>query len=218
VAADIYLPLIELWQHIQRSPTRVSRNYRVQWQQLQQNLPAYFYAVRKRFNCEKNPLDLNFLMRTCVNGIVRFNGAEEFNNSFHLSRPGMNPDRFDDIVHHWSQRIAAVQFLCADYTQIVDQAGREDFVYFDPPYAGNKQRYTADLDLARFFSKLETLNQRGVRWALSFDGLRGGRDLTHPVPKSLYRRSVSLDSGNSAVNKVLNGPVEMVSEMLYLNY
>jgi DNA adenine methylase len=157
-------------------------------------------------------------MRTCVNGIVRFNDEGEFNNSFHLSRSGMEPQRFKSIVDSWHSVIQGVEFVCQDYAATVSAAESGDFVYFDPPYAGNKQRYIEDLDLERFFLTLEELNRRGVKWALSFDGRRGEKDLTHAVPASLFRRQRFLAGGNSAVNKVLNGPVEQVEESLYLNY
>jgi len=72
--------------------------------------------------------------------------------------------------------------------------------------------------LTRFFAALDRLNQRGVKWALSFDGRRGDQNLVHDVPKDLYKRHLLLSSGLSAVNKVLNGPVEDVEESLYLNF
>jgi len=93
-----------------------------------------------------------------------------------------------------------------------------DFIYFDPPYAGNKQRYTENLDMQRFFEALYDLNSRGVKWALSFDGNRGDVDLVKPLPNDLYKRRILIKSGHSAVGKVLNGPLEMVQESLYLNY
>lgn len=232
VASDIYRPLIELWKLIQSSPDDVIENYCVQFKavnaeldsldmtNLPQNkrLPAYFYKVRDRFNRNNDPLDLNFIMRTCVNGIVRFNNKGEFNNSFHLSRRGMEPTRFEKVVRSWEKAIVGVDFLCQDYALTLDRAEKGDFVYLDPPYAGNKQRYIGDLDLARFFKDLEILNTKGVKWALSFDGRRGERNLFHDVPNSLYKRHILLSSGYSAVNKVLNGPVEAVDESLYLNY
>jgi len=97
-------------------------------------------------------------------------------------------------------------------------AKKDDFVYLDPPYAGNQQRYIEDLDLVRFFGTLEDLNRRGVNWALSFDGRRGLKNLVHAVPPKLFKRQMMISSGNSAVNKVLNGSVEEVEESLYLNY
>jgi DNA adenine methylase Dam len=218
VAADLYEPLVKLWLAVQLHPEGVIQNYRDQWHRLQQDIPNYFYVVRQRFNATHDPLDLCFLMRTCVNGIVRFNDKGDFNNSFHLSRKGMVPDTFADIVRRWTRRLEGVTFLCQDYETTVSQAQPTDFVYFDPPYAGNKQRYTADLDIERFYTVIESLNARGVRWAWSFDGQRGDEDLSHPVPPELYKRRLMLTSGNSAVAKVLNGPVERVHESLYLNY
>jgi DNA adenine methylase len=232
VASDIYRPLIKLWQAIQRSPTKVSDNYSEQWNQLNaeldgldisnlsktERLPKYFYEVRERFNRLHDPLDLNFIMRTCVNGIVRFNDRGEFNNSFHLSRRGMEPSRFERIVGAWQDSIRDVEFICQDYRSTLDETRAGDLVYFDPPYAGNKQRYAEDLNLEEFFGALDRLNSKGVKWALSFDGSRGEQLLVHDVPKSLFKHHILLSSGNSAVNKVLNGPVEVVYESLYLNY
>lgn len=232
VASDIYCPLIKLWGLVQNSPDEVIGNYRAQFKAVNaeldkldvnnlppnERLPAYFYKVRDRFNQTNDPLDLNFIMRTCVNGIVRFNDKGEFNNSFHLSRRGMEPDRFEKVVRSWQRAIEGVDFLCQDYALTLDRTEKGDFAYLDPPYAGNKQRYINDLDLARFFGDLEKLNAKSVKWMLSFDGRRGDRNLVHNIPKSLYKRHMLLSNGNSAVNKVLNGPVEAVAESLYLNY
>ncbi|MEK6238772.1 MAG: DNA adenine methylase [Planctomycetales bacterium] len=218
VAGDLYAPLIDLWTLVRDDPARVADNYRRQWKSLQRETPDYFYRVRERFNRSPNPLDLSFLMRTCVNGIARFNRRGEFNNSFHLTRQGMRPDRFAVIVDRWNREIQGVRFVCQDYEETLASAVAGDLAYFDPPYAGNKQRYVADLDLDRFFETLEELNRRDVQWALSFDGSRGDLDLTHDVPESLFRRRLLIPSGPSAVGKVLNRPLEQVHESLYLNY
>ncbi len=218
VAGDIYAPLIELWQIVQSSPEVLIDDYREQWEKLQERLPDYFYEVRERFNNTKNPLDLNFLLRTCVNGIVRFNRAGEFNNSFHLSRRGMSPDRFESVVKMWHGVIKDVRFVCQDYTETLKEAHSGDFAYLDPPYLGNKQRYMNNIDFGRMYGVLEDLNRRGVKWAMSFDGRRGGCELAQSIPRQLYMRRILVTSGNSAVGKVLNGSLEMVEESLYLNY
>lgn len=232
VAGDLYEPLIRLWRLIQTEPEKVIKDYERKWMVLKEELdsvdlnkvkqgdgiPKYYYIVREQFNQAKDPLELSFIMRTCVNGIVRFNNKGEFNNSFHLSRRGMEPQRFKRIVELWHLAIQGVVFVCQDYMKTLEIAEKDDFVYLDPPYAGNRQRYIEDLDLERFFTALEDLNKRGVKWALSFDGRRGSKDLIHAVPGSLFKRQLLLKSGNSAVGKVLNGPIEHVEESLYLNY
>lgn len=232
IASDLYAPLIDLWVLIKKNPKIVIDNYSEQWKNLSAELdslyenkvskkgvlPEYFYLVRDRFNKLQDPLDLNFIMRTCVNGIVRFNRLGEFNNSFHLSRKGMTPDNFSSIINQWSSRIQNVDFLSCDYEESISRAKKGDFVYLDPPYARSKNRYIDDLDINRFFDALTKLNSRGVNWALSFDGSRGSKDLSYEVPKDLYKSKIMILSGKSAVNKVLNGPVEDVHESLYLNY
>lgn len=218
VAADIYAPLTAFWTMVRDDPERLIADYACQWAALQEDLPGYFYVVRDRFNSTRQAEDLNFLMRTCVNGIVRFSKKGEFNNSFHLSRKGMLPHRFAGIVRSWTDKLKGVEVRSGDFEETIADAKAGDFVYLDPPYAGNKQRYIGDLDVARFNEVLDRLNRRGVRWALSFDGTRGSTVYDHTIPSEIYRRKVLLNSGYSAVAKVLNGPVEMVTESLYLNY
>ena len=218
VGGDIYAPLIAFWTMVRDESERLIDDYTEQWTALQADLPGYFYVVRDRFNVEQRPEDLNFLMRTCVNGIVRFSKKGDFNNSFHLSRKGMLPPRFAIIVRDWSAHIQGMDFRVGDFEQTTADAKSGDFIYLDPPYAGNKQRYIGDLDIDRFYGVLESLNCRSVKWALSFDGTRGDTSYDYRLPPAIYRRKKLLNSGYSAVAKVLNGPVEMVTESLYLNY
>lgn len=218
VGGDIYAPLIAFWRLVRDEPELLIADYTEQWTALQADLPGYFYIVRNRFNAEQRPEDLNFLMRTCVNGIVRFSNKGDFNNSFHLSRKGMIPQRFAKIVRDWSAHIQGMDFRVGDFEETTADAKCGDFLYLDPPYAGNKQRYIGDLDVDRFYCVLEKLNHRGVKWALSFDGARGTTAYDYSLPQEIYKRKELLKSGYSAVAKVLNGPIEMVTESLYLNY
>jgi len=218
VAGDVYPPLVELWRTVQRTPRALVDHYAHNWRALQRDLPDHFYVVRDRFNRTADPLDLAFLMRTCVNGIARFNDRGEFNNSFHLSRPGMHPDRLERAVEAWHDVLRPVEFVCGDHAATVAAARRGDVVYLDPPYAGTRQRYSEELDLERLFATCDDLNRRGVRWALSFDGRRGQRDLSHPVPESLFRRHLLLPSGHSPVGRVLEGTLQAVQESLYLSW
>ena len=64
---------------------------------------AYFEAIRGRLNKEHNPLDFMFIMRTTTNGMPRYNKNGEFNNSFHITRDGIMPDKLSKIITEWSE-------------------------------------------------------------------------------------------------------------------
>ena len=232
VGSDLYKPLIDLWLLVRDEPETLIHDYKDKWLQLNAELdgidlstmtrgngiPRTYYVIRDNFNKHNNPLDFNFLMRTCVNGIVRFNDKGEFNNSFHLSRRGMKPDSFSKSVMLWHKKIQQVDFLRADYKDIISQTEKGDFVYLDPPYVATKNRYVSQLQPEQLFHELEKLNSRGVNWTLSYDGRRGDLDLTYHVPKKIFKNLYYIHSGCSAVKKVLNGPIERVEEALYTNY
>ena len=170
VAGDIYRPLVDFWKKVQREPERVITAYATEWTSLQRRFPEHYYDVRDRFNRKPNAQDLCFLTRTCVNGIVRFNANGQFNNSIHLSRRGMRPNRFATIVRAWSHAVQGVTFVCGDYKTTIHDSQEGDFVYLDPPYVGTKQRYTQTINLDELFETLDRLNATGVRWALSWMG------------------------------------------------
>lgn len=218
VASDIYNPLIDLWIMIKNNPEKVIKQYTRAWQILQENFPDYFYEIREKFNREKSGIDLLFLTRTCVNGIIRFNSEGYFNNSIHLSRRGMSPEKFVKIVKKWTNVVAKVDFYAYDYQMILTKIKENDFVYLDPPYSNSHNRYINDLNIKQFVQFLYELNFRKVKWALSFDGSRGDADLSYQLPRDLYTFKTLISSGNSAVQKVLNSSVEQVRESLYLNY
>lgn len=217
-ASDLYQPLIEVWTSVKNNPQNVKDSYRSDWDALQSAFPDYFYTVRNRFNSEKKGQDLLFLSRTCVNGIIRFNSKGEFNNAIHLTRRGMQPQLFSAIVDRWASVLGNVRFSVADYEEILGRVKAGDFVYLDPPYANSHNRYVEDLDIGRFMRFLDSLNRSDVKWALSFDGVRGSDDFTYSVPEDLYRRRIKIETGHSHVQQVLNGTKQTVIESLYVNY
>lgn len=220
IAGDICVPLIDLWNEIKYRPTELAARYRLEWEQLQTIGSDHYYSVRTRFNKESDPADLLFLSRTCVNGLIRFNSDGKFNNSFHLSRPGIHPDRLDRIIRDWAIKVQGVDFLAAGYRESTDSAVRGDFVYMDPPYANTKGRYygTSSINFEDFFVYLDELNRKGIKWALSFDGSRGDVTYKHGLPEDIYRRRLSIESGTSTFRRVLDKELEKVHESLYLSY
>lgn len=217
-AGDICAPLIELWRIVQKEPDKILSYYTKCWIRLQEQGHTVYYEIRDQFNDTEDPLALFFLTRTCVNGLIRFNQHGRFNNSLHHTRKGINPKRLRTILYEWSHRLRNVNFVAADYRETTLEATSDDFVYLDPPYFHTKGRYYGAIDYEEFMEYLNQLNERGIRFALSFDGSRGEKDYDVPLPASLYSRQLVLASGNSSFKKVQERKSEQVYESLYLNF
>jgi len=218
VCGDICASLIDIWNLAKMKPEFLSKEYEKRWSQLQQEGYLYYYKMRESFNKKQNPLDLLFISRTCVNGLIRFNRNGDFNNSFHHSRKGIQPFKFKKIIHNWSKIIRNYEFLTKDYRELTARAKKGDFIYMDPPYFNTRGRYFGVIDFEKFLNYLEGLNKRNIKFALSFDGKRGNKSFIAKIPKIIYKRHLLLHSGNASFNKLQNNKIESVYESLYLNF
>lgn len=139
-----------------------------------------FYAIRKRFNEEKNSPKgeraawLIYLNKTCYNGLFRTNKSGEFNvPAGRFKNPG--------IVDAPKLRLAAAMLARAEltnapFTHLLEAAQPGDVIYLDPPYVplsktSNFSSYSdgtfTDKDheeLARVYKELDA---RGCLLALS---------------------------------------------------
>lgn len=218
-AGDIIPELIALWNEIKSNPELVISEYEVRWNRLQTEGFQVYYEVRDVFNKTKNPLDFLFLTRTCLNGMIRYNSAGEFNNSLHLTRPGIAPQRFGAIVNQWNRYIKKFDFLNVDYRECLADVKKGDFVFLDPPYGGTKSRYTqTPFSLDEFYQVLDCLNSKDVNWMLTFDGSSGDRNYSYAPPKELYMETFKVKTGKSAFRKVIDKVQEDILESVYLNY
>ena len=220
VCSDINEGLISLWNIIKSNPKLVSKTYEKMWHELndkdddKKRKKEYFFMVRDRYNKERNPLDFMFIMRTTTNGMPRYNKNGEFNNSFHTTRNGIQPEKLDKIINSWSEILNKnnVQFVCKNYLDIKPQKG--DFVYLDPPYANTKGMYYGALDNEQLFNWLRKCDSEYI---MSFDGISGEVDNTYKVPEDIYSKHVYLLNGNSSFKRVIGESNDsMVYESLYI--
>jgi len=218
ICGDICKPLIDFWQLIRDNPKKLIKEYSKRWNRLQDEGYMIFYEIRDNYNNNPNPFDLLFLSRTCVNGLIRFNSQGYFNNSLHHTRKGINPKTLEKLIIERSKLIQNYKFVHGEYLETVETATGEDLVYLDPPYYNNRGRYYGKIDFERFFTFLEDLNNRHIRFVLSFDGYRGTKDYTVKIPQKLFKRKFLLDSGNASFKKVMDKKSELVKESIYLNF
>ncbi len=219
VASDIIPELINLWKQIQNSPKQVAYEYGQRWNRLQNEGHHVFYEIRDNFNKTKNEFDFLFLTRTCVNGLIRYNSKGEFNNSMHNNRPGISPETLRNTILKWSMFIKNVHFVNEDYRNILADANKNDFIFLDPPYGGNKGRYTkAIFILDDFYRELERLNSIGAKWILTFDGSAGKREYDYLLPKELYKHKTEIKTGNSPFTKLMRTNIDPIYESVYFNF
>lgn len=218
-ASDILPELIALWIAIRDGPTEVAAGYRERWRSRQRDGHLVYYAVRDRFNANRDPIDFLFLSRTCVNGLIRFNKNGDFNNSLHHTRPGISPETLEEILLNWSAAIQSVTFGETDYRVALADVREGDFVFLDPPYEATKGRYRPDsFNTEAFYAELDRLNRIGTRWMLTYDGQAGRRVYQVGLPQELYKARIGISTGNSPFTRLMGTTIDAVVESVYLNY
>ena len=125
----------------------------------------HYYRVRERFNTTHDPYDFLFLNRSCFNGLMRFNSKGRFNTPF-----CRKPERFRAAyITKICNQVGKVadkmrgkdwEFVCADWTDTLNEVQQGDFVYADPPYAGRFTDYFnvwSDEDALQLEERLKAL-------------------------------------------------------------
>jgi DNA adenine methylase len=219
LAGDVLPELIDLWTAVRDRPADVVDHYRAAFLDRRARGGVVYDEVRDRFNRERAGLDLLVLTRWCVNGLVRFNRAGDFNNSLHHTRPGVDPDRLAATVAAWSAALADVELRCADFRATLADARPGDVVFLDPPYRHTRGRYLpGGLDPDVLFAELERLNGLGVPWILAFDGRAGDRAYEHGVPRELWRARIGLPTGHSPFPRLMRTGLDPVEESAFLSF
>ena len=221
IIADALAPIVDLLQLIVEKPNEVASSYKEIWLGQNDKNFDYFNEVRARFNAERSPVDLLYLICRCVKNAIRFNAAGNFTQSVDKRRLGMNPSKMSEAVAGVSFLLRGkVEFRIGDWMDTTNDAGPGDFLYLDPPYfgtsVGRDKRYFQQLSLEQLTNGIQSLNQRSVRFALSYDGMTGEKVYGPPLSKELYLKRLLLYAGTSS-QSTLSGKKEDTVESLYLS-
>ena len=100
----------------------------------------YFYNVRNRYNQihlnghydYEKCADFIFLNHTCFNGLYRVNKEGKFNVPHGKYKNPLICDK--ENLRLCSQLLQKVEISFGDYRQVLSNANKDSFVYFDPPY------------------------------------------------------------------------------------
>lgn len=137
-----------------------------------------YKMFRSNYNENKNPLDLFVLIAYSFNHQIRYNKNHDFNNPFGRNRSSFNPNmkyNLEKFIHKLQSRetlFTTKNFDEIDYSFLT----KHDFVYCDPPYLittgtynDGKRGFTgwgSEQEII-LYKILESLDQRGIRFALS---------------------------------------------------
>lgn len=220
VLGDSLDPIVELMRSIVEEPDDTGARYSQIWHGQREGETGYFNEVRERYNSTRDPVDLLYLICRCVKNAVRFNKDGRFTQSVDKRRLGTRPEKMQAAVHGVSRILKGrTDFRVGDWLETSADAGRDDFVYMDPPYLGTSigrdKRYHQQLSQEVLCEGLEKLNKRSVPYALSYDGMTGGREYGPPLPDGLGLTRLLLHAGTSS-QSTLSGRKEETVESLYL--
>ncbi|MGC8477450.1 MAG: DNA adenine methylase [Acetobacteraceae bacterium] len=221
VLGDSLTPIIRLWAEIIERPRQTADRYTELWLGQKPRDSTYFNRVRERFNANQDPVDLLYLLCRCVKNAVRFNAAGRFTQSVDRRRLGMHPDRMRAAITGASLLLRGkTELRAGDWLTTLADAGRDDFAYLDPPYhgtsTGRDRRYAEWMTRDRLIAGLSQLNDRSVRFVLSYDGTTGARAYGPPLPDTLGLTRLHLHAGRSS-QATLNGVAAETIESLYLS-
>lgn len=170
VINDINAPLINTYRMIVSRPQEFIEYTKKLDSQMYDDGKTYYYSLRERYNDKlmKEEFDVElaalfvFINKHCFNGLYRVNGKGLFNvpynNSVKESIDGKS-------ILAVSEYLKKVNIMLGDFEAACNEAKKEDFVFFDSPYAPlnptSFESYTKEgfdvkshVRLARLFDKL----------------------------------------------------------------
>jgi DNA adenine methylase len=218
---DLNKPLMDLWRTIIETPEEIASQYEALWNE-QLDDPRMFYdKIRDEFNHTGRPDFFLYLLARCVKGSVRYNAQGEFNQSPDNRRQGMRPETMR------LQVLGASYYLkdktttsSVNYRDVLEKTTPADLVYMDPPYQGvcgnRDSRYLQSVQFCEFGEALRLLNDKGIRYLVSYDGRTGTKSFGKPLPENLNLTLIELYAGRSSQATLL-GRDDVTIESLYLS-
>lgn len=218
---DLNKPLMDLWQSIIETPDTIAKQYEELWTSQLDDSRAFYNRVRDDFNRTGRPDLFLYMLARCVKGSVRYNANGEFNQSPDHRRLGMRPK----VLHLQATGVSQIlkgktTVSSVNYRDVLDMATSSDLVYLDPPYQGvcgnRDSRYLHSIQFYEFVEALAGMNERSIRYLVSYDGRTGDKVYGQTLPAELDLTLIELVAGRSTQATLL-GRDDVTVESLYLS-
>lgn len=228
VGSDVLPQLIGIWKMVKEDPERLVAAYDRHRSRIDagEDKRAVYQDALSAYNSNPNAEDFVFLTRACYGGIVRFRKVDGAMSTPCGAHMPISTESFAKRVDLWRERLRGVEFLCADYREIIRRAGESDLVYCDPPYVDTQKiLYGAqEFRLEELVAEIQAAKNRGARVALSIDGSKrsGLYQILHDFPDGLFESEVDVTVGRSMLRRFQKSGQtlhdEVVSDRLMLTY
>lgn len=222
VINDINRELVNLYSVIQNNVEELIN--KLSDSNLYSNTSECYYRIRE---LDREPKEYNkltgidkaarvlYLNKTCYNGLYRVNSMGEFNSPFGSYK---NPNIVNEITLRAVNKYfndANIKFLNTDFEKAVKNAKKEDFVYFDPPYApisktsnftGYNESGFGETEQIRLKKLCDKLNEKGVKFLLSNSDCEFIRNLykDYNIVTIRAKRTINSNGNNrGAISEVL---------------
>lgn len=154
-----------------------------------------------------------YLNRTCFNGMYRVNSQGQFNVPFgHYKNPRIIDE---NNLLNCSELLKKTEIKCADFSEILTNVKKGDFVYFDPPYVPLNETssftsYTKDgFDIDMQFKLRDVcdeLDSMGIKFMLSNSDTKLVNELyaNYEIKKVFASRQINANAdGRGKITEVL---------------
>lgn len=227
VLNDINKQITSLLEACIDSPDNLAENYQVIWNKqfaAGENSVDYYYKMRDLFNQKKevpDPALTLFILARVAKGAIRYNQNGEMNQICDRRRQGTKPETIKKNADAISALLKGhTQVFNLDYNEILSMATTEDVVYMDPPYQGVARglssRYVKGVEFSDFVDALRRLNERNIRYIVSYDGQNDDGKFGQDLPEFLNLKHILINAGRSAQGN-LNGKAITTYESLYIS-
>lgn len=180
IVNDINEELINLYQVIKDNVDELIEDL-----EKHENNSEYYYRIREqdrdrnvysKLSPVKRASRIQFLNKTCFNGLFRVNQQGEFNTPFgRYKNPNITNETTLRAVSRYFNN-ANITFKCCNFEEVLKGIRKESFVYFDPPYdpvsvsasftGYDKGGFNREQQV-RLKKLCDKLNSRGVKFLLS---------------------------------------------------
>ncbi|MBC8520784.1 MAG: DNA adenine methylase [Methanomicrobia archaeon] len=218
---DLNKALVDLIKKIVEEPEIIADQYVTLWTSQLDNPRLYYDDIREKFNLTGRSDYLLYLLARCVKGSIRYNANGEFNQSPDNRRKGMRPKTIRENILGVSHLLKGKSiFSSRNYRDVLELPTQDDLVYMDPPYqgvCGNRDtRYLAGIQFYEFVAELEELNNKRIRFIISYDGRTGEKMHGKKLPDYLELTHIEIEAGRSSQETLLGRNASTV-ESLYLS-